>query len=308
MGRVADRDPPHRDLHHSTYRRSAICSIMSFPNSTKHHHQCCGIQTSFFERCGHTTTDEDHHPACEQWKAASTYLPPTLPPKAYSSQPRRFSPYTSAKSQAALKQPFPQTYPRCKDLHVYIKLVDEKCPSCADVPQIGLWNPNLSRFVSGWASLTEGEIFDRGVYYLNAMLQARETEYQGRLADLEIGMREQRNVDEAFRVPVLERTYGYDPSGAKGNFLGKPEEGEVSSWEKKCRACHQEMKKGSARRLPCGCILDNKCIRSWFSLKKSCCCCGVDFKLIKIPRREDTDFVPKYYPMWEDDDGYSKFA
>jgi len=141
---------------------------------------------------------------------------------------------------------------------------------------------------------------------LNEMLLARQEAYEGALADWEAGMRETWEVDTAFDVPLLQRTYGYDPAGVKGDFLKKVERGggERKERERKCGACHAEMGNVMVRRLPCECVLHLQCIRRCFAGGKDCPGCGVGFKLVKIPRREDQSGKEKgedYYPIWEDD-------
>jgi len=140
------------------------------------------------------------------------------------------------------------------------------------------------------------------------MLLAREEKYQGDLSDWEAGLLDRREVEETFDVPTLERTFGYDPAGLRGNFMTKV--GKVSSEDTKhkCGACKEE-KIGNvmSRKLPCGCVLHLKCIQRWFAVRKTCPGCAVDFKLVKIPRRQDASAKGiDYYPIWSDD-GYFNF-
>jgi hypothetical protein len=129
------------------------------------HYRCCGIQITFHEQCGHTLTATDHHPACLQ--------PCTQP-------------------SLTLPQPFPQPYPKCKDLHRYIHLQPSNCPSCNAPPTIGNWDPSSSSFSSGKEDLSQEEIFERGVYWLNELLDAREEGSRGEVADWEACLRHKR--------------------------------------------------------------------------------------------------------------------
>ena len=84
---------------------------------------------------------------------------------------------------------------------------------------------------------------------------------------------------------------------------------EVSSEDKphKCGACKQGMGNVMVRKLPCGCVLHLKCIQCWFAVRKSCPGCEVGFKLVKTPRREDSNTKGvDYFPIWEND-GYFNF-
>jgi hypothetical protein len=180
-----------------------------------------------------------------------------------------------------------------------------KCPPCTNPPQIGSWNPETSSFVSTWATLSEQEVFERSVYWLNEMLLSREEEYKGNLADWEASLLDRREIEDAFDIPALERTFGYDPAGVKGNFLTKVSKAN-SEW-RKCGACKEEMGNVMVRQLPCGCVLHLKCLQRWFAVRKCCPCCGVDFKLIKIPRRQGASAKgADYFPVW-DNDGYFNF-
>ncbi|KAE9380578.1 hypothetical protein N431DRAFT_498411 [Stipitochalara longipes BDJ] len=227
------------------------------------HYMCCGIKVMYFEQCGHTTIEADHHPACEHRK---TELSPLA-------QPRQLTP---SNPRPALRQPFPQAHPKCKDLHNFIELMDGKCLFCTNPPQIGSWHKATSSFVSTWAPLSKQEIFERGVYWLNEMLLAREEEYQGDLADWEAGLLDRREVGSEDKV-------------------------------KKCGACKDEMGNVMVKKLPCGCVLHLKCLQRWFAVKKCCPGCAVGFKLVKIPKRPDASAKwGDYYPIWKDD-GYFNF-
>jgi hypothetical protein len=135
------------------------------------------------------------------------------------------------------------------------------------------------------------------------MLRAREEEYQGKLADWEADIENRREVEEAFNVPLLERVFGYDPAGARGDFLTKVAK---VGGDRKCGACQGEMGNVMVRRLPCGCVLHLRCVQRWFAVRKHGPCCGVEFKLVKIPKREDSKLQVGEYPIWEDD-GYFNF-
>ncbi|PMD18834.1 hypothetical protein NA56DRAFT_725641 [Hyaloscypha hepaticicola] len=237
---------------------------MSPQGPGRKHFQCCGIQVTFFEQCGHTSTEEDHHPACTYLQTSST----SNTPQAGSRLPRSLAPSNSSNSES---QPFPQPYPKCGDLHRYINLMDAKCPSCYKPPRIGHWNPKISSFRTTWSPLTQNEIFERGVYWLNEMLLAREEAYQGALADWEANMQALRDIEDTFQVPELERVYGYDPSGVRGDFLGKVRREGKGKKRGGCGPCKDEM--GNVMR--------------WFAERKNCPGCGVEFKLVKSPRRED---------------------
>lgn len=142
------------------------------------------------------------------------------------------------------------------------------------------------------------------------MLLAREETFQGALADWELGLREKREAEEVFNIPELERTFGYDYFGVKGHFLSKVESGreERKEGERRCGACKGETGNVMVRRLPCGCVLHLKCIQRRFASSKECPDCGVGFKLVKIPKREDRGGKGKgedCYPVWEDDCSFS---
>jgi hypothetical protein len=183
--------------------------------------------------------------------------------------------------------------------------MDAKCPSCHNPPRIGHWNEKISSFRTNWSSLTQSEIFERGAYWLNEMLRAREEAYQGALADWEVNMQVLRDVEDTFQVPELERVFGYDPSGVHGDFLGKVKRGREGKERNGCEACKGEMGNVMVRRLPCGCVLHLRCAQRWFAVRKNCPGCGVEFKLVKIPRRADQKLQSVEYPIWEDERGYS---
>ena len=139
------------------------------------------------------------------------------------------------------------------------------------------------------------------------MLLAREEKYQGDLTDWEAGLLNRQEIEDTFAIPTLERTFGYDPTGSRGNFVTKVK---VSPEDKthKCGGCNEEdIGRVMARRLPCGCVLHLKCIQRWFAIKKNCPRCGVGFNLMKIPRRQDASAKgTDLSPVWEDD-GYFNF-
>jgi hypothetical protein len=113
--------------------------------------------------------------------------------------------------------------------------------------------------VSTWTTLSEQDIFERRVYYLNETLLSREEEYRGNLANWEASLLDGREVEDAFDIPTLERMFGYDPAGMKGNFLTKVSK--VSSEGSKCGACKEEMGNMMVRKPPCGCVLHLKCLQ-----------------------------------------------
>jgi hypothetical protein len=137
------------------------------------------------------------------------------------------------------------------------------------------------------------------------MLLAREEAYQGALTDWEANMQALRDVEDTFQVPELERVYGYDPSGVRGEFLGKVKRGKKGKRREGCGACKDEMGNVMVRRLPCGCVLHLRCVQRWFTARKKGPGCGVEFKLVKIPRREDQKWQSSEWPIWEDDRGYN---
>jgi hypothetical protein len=137
------------------------------------------------------------------------------------------------------------------------------------------------------------------------MLRAREEEYQGKLADWEADMEERREIEEAFQVPFLERVFGYDPAGARGNFLTKVAKGQGGG-DKKCGACHGEMGNVMVRKLPCECVLHLRCVQRSFAVRKRCPCCEVEFNMVKIPEKEDLKLQVGEYPIWGDG-GYFNF-
>jgi hypothetical protein len=137
------------------------------------------------------------------------------------------------------------------------------------------------------------------------MLLAREEAYQGALTDWEANMQALRDVEDTFKVPELERIYGYDPSGVRGDFLGKIKREGKGKERDGCGACKNKMGNVMVRRLPCGCVLHLRCVQRWFAERKNCPGCGVLFKLVKIPRREDHKSQSGEYPIWKDDEGFN---
>jgi hypothetical protein len=245
---------------------------MSSQHSFIKHYRCCGVQITFYEQCGHTLTEYDHHSTC---------------------------------THHSLIPENPTSQPQCEDLHRYIQIIDAKCTCSSPAPQIGKSHTTSSWFDQDQPILTEEEIFERGVYWLNELLLAREAEYQGTFVDWEESMRERRGVEEALKVPLLERTFGYDPVGLRGDFVTKVEGSGLPRAEKRC-AMSQEMSSVDLRRLPCGCVLDLKRIQSRFAVSKCCPSCRAKFRLVKAPGREDSPQCEGRYPIWEDDD-YSNF-
>ena len=124
------------------------------------------------------------------------------------------------------------------------------------------------------------------------MLLAREEEYQGKLANWKVEMRERKEVEEAFNISFLERTFG----GDGGDFWALFREGRWGG--------------GNVvfvmRRCPCGGVLHLKCIQRWLAIGKYCPRCGVRFKLAKVPRPDSAKGKGGQYPLWEDD-GYFNF-
>lgn len=173
------------------------------------HYQCCGFRATFYEKCGCTTTEEDHHRAC---------IHQSLEPQ--SSEPRLVL--------------FPAPYPKCSDLHRYIRLVDSKCRFCRDhTHKTGERILTSSKSHPRRNTMSEGELLDRGVYWLNELLLAREEEYQGKFSDWEISLNDRQNIEASLQIPFSKRTFAYDPSVVRGNFLRKVNPSDLTAIGKK---------------------------------------------------------------------------
>ena len=104
------------------------------------------------------------------------------------------------------------------------------------------------------------------------------------------------------QIPLSKRTFAYDPSGVRGNFLRKVNPIELTDTEQKRYVGRDQLNDETARRLPCGCILSLQFIQSWFAVVKSCPSCGVLFKMVKAPRRDVQAEQIAENLAWVDDD------
>lgn len=240
---------------------------------------CCGVKIKFFEDCGHTMTIADHHKSCTHFdpEAAFPYdrrygrlltgRPPPPPP------PKPMTP------KAGSKLPFPQ--PQCKDLHRYINLVSGTCgclfPERHDsLPATGLTPERSER-----AKLTSETIRKRRVYWLHQKSLDDQTSASIKLAEWSARLRKRQQQEEQMSIPIVDRTFVYDPDQGANIFLGAIEIAFLTKTQKTCVVCKKGASNRNSRKLPCGCVFDVECLKGWFLGRKDCPLCRKKYRLVK---------------------------
>ncbi|KAH7346489.1 hypothetical protein BKA65DRAFT_551395 [Rhexocercosporidium sp. MPI-PUGE-AT-0058] len=262
---------------------------------------CCGVMIDFYEDCGHTLTMADHHRSCIHYNKEENFpyeplgrlltnRPPPTPP------PIRMVPKPGS------QLPFPQ--PQCRDLHRYITLITGKC-GCTyperleSLPASGPIPERSERTL-----LFPSTILKRRVYWLQQQSQDTQALSSVLLLEWSTKLRKHQQQEEAMNKPFADRTFVYDPDTGANFFLAAVEIGFLTREQRSCVICKKKASNQLSRKLPCGCVFDIGCLKSWFLGRKDCPLCRRKFRLVQ----KKTPYEAGHgRPVWEDDD-YSGFV
>ncbi|KAL2069611.1 hypothetical protein VTL71DRAFT_14290 [Oculimacula yallundae] len=253
---------------------------------------CCGVKIDFYEDCGHTLTLADHHRSCIHHKKEDNHSYGRLltnslpPPSAISMAPKPGS-----------RLPFPQ--PRCKDLHRYITLVPGKCGCIYPERYESLSAISFTPERSERTRLSPSTILKRRIYWLQQQSLDARTLASIRLAEWSAKLRKHQQQEEIMRMPFSDRTFVYDPDTGANFFLAAIELAFLTRAQRSCIICKKASSHQHSRKLPCGCVFDIGCLKSWFLGKKDCPLCRKKFRLVKKRTLYDAGHGQ---PLWEDDD------
>ncbi|PVH87691.1 hypothetical protein DL98DRAFT_525721 [Cadophora sp. DSE1049] len=254
---------------------------------------CCGVKIDFYEDCGHTLTLTDHHRSCIHYNKANVSHGERYG-RLLNAQPHP-PPTLSMFPKTGSHLPYPQ--PRCKDLHRYISLIPGKCDCQHPDSHEYLLRDSLLPDRSGRTALSESEVLRRRIYWLQQQSLDAETFASIRILEWSTKLRNHQQQEEGLEIPFPDRTFMYDPDCGANIFLAAVEVAFLRKEQRICVICKKKASNRYSRRLPCGCVFDVKCLKSWFLGRKG-------FRLVKKRTQCEAGYGK---PVWEDSD-YSGFV
>ncbi|CZS96572.1 hypothetical protein WAI453_010027 [Rhynchosporium graminicola] len=285
-----------RKLDPDTSEQHQMCSDANHADKVI----CCGVKIDFYEDCGHTLTLADHHRSCVHHNKEENFPYERYGRLLTSSSPPQY--HISMAPKPGSHLPFPQ--PRCKDFHRYITLIPGKCgctyperhdscPATSSIPER-----------SERTQLCASAILKRRIYWLQQQSLDTQNLASIRLSEWSARLRKHQQQEEAMAKPVIDRTFMYDPDTGANLFLAAVEIAFLTRTQGTCIICKKAASNQHSRKLPCGCVFDIGCLKSWFLGRKDCPLCRKMFHLVK----KITPYEAGHgSPVWEDDD-YSGFV